>query len=199
VERWAAWLARFIRWPRRRVSGRRRPRGTPMRHLSPRLAAREVLLLPSLVVGPPGLALLVLRAGPLYPLPTGLWRAGSAVDVAPITPAADAHRLPASRAPEHPRLGRRHRPAGPRALQIPPRTRFSIRLSGPSRHCSRLTRRPGMSPRASTLRPLLCLPHLPVPRQSAALHLRWVTPDEHTPGVFAERLSRPCGAPERAS
>ena len=47
-----------------------------------------------------------------------------------------------------------------------------------------------MSPRASTLRPLLCLPHLPVPRQSAALHLRWVTPDEHTPGVFAERLRR---------
>src|SRR2546427_1668565 len=104
------------------------------RHLSPRLAAREVLLLPSLVVGPPRLALLVVRAGPLHPLTPGRWRARLAVDVAPITAAADAHRHPASRAREHPRLGRRHRPGVPRALQVRPRTRSSIRLSGPSRH-----------------------------------------------------------------
>ena len=130
-------LARLIRWPRRRVSGRPRPRGTPMRHLSPRLAAHEVLLLPSLVIGPPRFALLVLRARPLHPLAAGHRRARRAVDVAPVTGAADPHRHPASRAREPPRLGRRHRPGVPRALQVPPRTRSSIRLAGPSRHRDR--------------------------------------------------------------
>jgi hypothetical protein len=168
-------LVRLIRWPRRRVSVRARPRGTPMRHLSPRLAAREVLLLPSLVVGPPRLALLVLLAGPLHPLALGHRRARPAVDVAPITEAADAHRHPASRAREPPRLGRRHRPGVPRALQVRPRTRSSIRLSGsiaPPRPVNQEARdvTPGLHPQ----NPLLCLPHLRAPRQWAPLHLRWV-------------------------
>jgi hypothetical protein len=142
VARWgggslAGSLARFIRWPRRRVSSRARPWGTPLRHLSPRLAAREVLLLPSLVIGPPRLALLVLRARSLHPLPAGHRRAPRAIDVAPITGAADPHRHPASRTREDPCLGRRHRSGVPRALQIRPRTRSSIRLSGPSRHRGR--------------------------------------------------------------
>src|SRR6266545_4030723 len=123
-----------------------------MRHLSPRLAAREVLLLPALVVGPPRLALLVLLAGPLHPLASARRRARLAVDVAPITAVADAHRHPASRAPEHPRLGRRHRPGVPRALQVPPPARSSIRLSGPIAPPRPVTRRPGMLARASTLR-----------------------------------------------
>jgi len=168
-------LGRLIRWPRRRVSGHARLRGTPMRHLSPRLAAREVLLLPSLVVGPPRLALLVLRAGPLHPLASGRRRARLAVNVAPITAAADAHRHPASRAREHPRLGRRHRPGVPRALQVRPRRRSSTRLSGalaPPRPVTKEARdlTPGLHPQE----PLLCLPQLPVPRQSAPLHLPWV-------------------------
>jgi len=50
-----------------------------MRHLFWRLGAREVLLLPPLVVGPPGLAVLVLRAGPPHPLPSGHRRARRAV------------------------------------------------------------------------------------------------------------------------
>ncbi len=157
IDRWGVGalpgsLARLILWPRQRVSGRARPRGTPMRHLSPRLAAREVLLLPSLVIGPPRLALLVLRARPLHPLPAGHRRARRAIEVAPITGAADAHAHPASCAREHPRLGRRHRPGVPRALQIPPRTRSSypvIRSIAPPRP---VTRRPGMLARASTLR-----------------------------------------------
>src|SRR6266700_6583805 len=35
---------------------------------------------------------------------------------------------------------------------------------------------------------LLCLPHLPAPRQPAPRHLQWVTSDEHPPGVSRERL-----------
>ncbi len=51
------------------------------------------------------------------------------------------------------------------------------------------TRRPGMPPGPPPSEPLLlCLPHLPAPRQSAPRHLRWVTSDEHTPGVSRERL-----------
>ena len=47
-----------------------------------------------------------------------------------------------------------------------------------------------MPARASTLSTLLfCLPHLRPPRQRAPRHLRWVTSDEHPPGVSGERLS----------
>ena len=129
-----------------------RLRGTPMRHLSPRLAAGEVLLLSALVIDPPRRAPLVLRPRPLQPLAPGHRRARRTVEVASITAAADADRPPASRAREDSRIGRRHRSGVPRALQVPRRTRSWSRLSGPSRHRSRLTRRPGMRPRASTLR-----------------------------------------------
>jgi len=50
-----------------------------MRHLSSRLAAREVLLLPALVIGPPRRALLVVRPRPLQPLVPGHRRARRAV------------------------------------------------------------------------------------------------------------------------
>ncbi len=68
-------LARLIRGSRRRVSVRPWLSGTPMRHLFWRRGAREVLLLPPLVVGPSGLAVLVLRARPLQPLASGHRRA----------------------------------------------------------------------------------------------------------------------------
>jgi hypothetical protein len=50
---------------------------------------------------------------------------------------------------------------------------------------------PGYQPGPPPSEPLLCLPHLPAPRQSAPRHLRWVTSDAHTPDVSRERLSRP--------
>jgi len=50
-----------------------------MRHLFSRLAVGEVLLLPPLVIGPPGIALLVLLARPLQPLASGHRRARRAV------------------------------------------------------------------------------------------------------------------------
>src|ERR671919_954949 len=124
-----------------------------MRHLSSRLAAGEVLLLPALVIGSPRRALLVLRPRPLQPLAPGHRRARRAVAVAAITPAADAHRPPASRAREDSRLGRRHRSGVLRALQVPRCTRSwsrSIRSLAPPQPGG--PRRPGMRPRASTLR-----------------------------------------------
>ncbi len=51
---------------------------------------------------------------------------------------------------------------------------------------------PGYQPGPPPSEPLLCLPHLPAPRQSAPRHLRWVTSDEHTPGVSRERLRDRC-------
>jgi len=80
------------------VSGRAGLSGTPMRHLFWRLGPREVLLLPSLVVRSPGLAVLVLRAGPLQPLLPRHRPARRTVDVAPVTGATDPHRHPAPRA-----------------------------------------------------------------------------------------------------
>src|SRR6266545_437324 len=166
-----------------------------MRHLSPRLAAREVLLLPALVVGPPRLALLVLLAGPLHPLASARRRARLAVDVAPITAVADAHRHPASRAREHPRLGRRHRPGVPRALQVQPRTRSSIRLSGalaPPRPVTKEARgtSPGLHPQTPAL---LATPSGAEAIGSASPPVgRWVTSHKHTPGVFGERLTLLC-------
>src|SRR5215831_4133841 len=99
-----------------------------MRHLSLRLAAREVLLLSALVIGPPCRALLILRARPLQPLVPGHRRARRAVTMASITPAADVDRSPASRAREDSPLGRRHRSGVPRALQVPRRTRSWARF-----------------------------------------------------------------------
>jgi hypothetical protein len=146
-------LSQLIRWPRRRVSGRARLSGTPMRHLSPCLGPREVLLLPPLVVGPPGPAVLVLRARQLQPLAPGHQRAGRAVDVPSVAGAANAYCHPAPRAREDSRLGIRHRSGVPRALHLPRRARSCIRLSGrfiaPSRP---VTRRSGMRARTSTLR-----------------------------------------------
>jgi hypothetical protein len=163
-------LARLIRWPPRRVSSRGGLRGTPMRHLFSRLGAREVLLLPPLVVGPPGGAVLVLRARPLQPLAPGHRRTGRAVEVPSVTGAADAHRHPAPRAREHSRLGIRHRSGVPRALHLPRRARSCIRLSGRSIAPLRpVTRRSGIRARTSTLSTLPCLPHLPRPRQPARL------------------------------
>src|SRR3990172_8776212 len=53
------------------------------------------------------------------------------------------------------------------------------------------TRRPGIQPGPPPSAPLLlCLPHLRAPKQSAPRHLRWVTSDEHTPGVSRERLRK---------
>ena len=157
-----------------------------MRHLSPRLAAREVLLLPPLVVGPPGLAVLVLRPGPLHPLPPGHRRARRTVDVAPVTGATDAHRPPAPRAREPPRLGRRHRPGVPRALHLWRFARPSIWLTV-DRATAAVTRRPGISPRASTLSGHLVACHSLGHPGNCSGHLRWVTSDEHTPGVSRER------------
>jgi len=50
-----------------------------MRHLFRRLGPREVFLLPPLVIGSPGRAVLVLRPGPLHPFPPGHRRARRAV------------------------------------------------------------------------------------------------------------------------
>src|SRR5882724_177564 len=158
-------LVRIIRGPRRRVSGLAGLSGTPMRHLFWRLDAREVLLLPPLVIGSPGRAVLVLRPGPLHPFPPGHRRARRAVDVAPVTGATDAHRHPAPRAREPPPLGIRHRPGVPRALHRPRFARSSIWFTV-DRATAAVTRRPGMSPRASTLfRTLLRLPQLRPSRQ----------------------------------
>src|SRR3989339_395762 len=126
-----------------------------MRHLFWRLGAREGLLLPSLVVGPHR-------------------RAPRAVDVAPVTGATDAHRPPAPRAREPSRLGRRHRPGVPRALHRPRFARSSSWFTV-DRATAAVTRRPGMSPRASTLfRTPLRLPQLGPARQLLRGHLRWV-------------------------
>src|SRR6266508_1649634 len=46
-----------------------------------------------------------------------------------------------------------------------------------------------MRPRASTLRTPAWLATPSGPTQSAPRHLRWVTSEEHTPGVFRKRLS----------
>ena len=77
----------------------------------------------------PGALCWYCAAGPLQPLAPGHRRARRAVDVAPVTGAADAHRPSASRAREDPRLGRRHRPGVPRALHVPRRARSSIRFT----------------------------------------------------------------------
>ena len=50
--------------------------------------------------------------------------------------------------------------------------------------------------RTSTPRTPPLLATTPAPRQSAPRHLRWVTSDEHTPGVSGERLS---GRPQPAA
>ena len=177
-----------IRWSRRRVSGRAEPSGTPMRHLFSRLAPREIFLLPPLVIGPPRFLALVVHAGALHPLPLGQRRAQRAVAIASITPPADPHRRRAPRTRELPRLGIRHRSGVPsaRAGQGPRCARSSMR-STVNRATAAVTRRSGMSPRAS---PLLS-GHLRASRarQRAPRHERWVTSGEHTPGVFGERLS----------
>ena len=67
-----------------------------------------------------------------------------------------------------------------------------------SRHRGRLTRRPGMSPRASTLSTpaLLATPSRAEAIASASAPAgRWVTSHEHTPGVSRERLSSRGQAP----
>ena len=182
-------LGQLMYWPWRRVFIGARLSGTPMRHLFPRLAAREVLLLPSLVIGPSRLALLVVLAGPLQPLPPGHRRARRAVDVASVTRAADAHVRPASRAREPPRLGRRHRSGVPRALHGPRRARSSTRLSV---HCAAAAGDqearaplPGLHPQHARS---AC--HTFVRRgNSFRRHVRWVTSGEHAPGVSGERLS----------
>jgi hypothetical protein len=117
-----------------------------MRHLFWRLGAREVLLLPPLVIGPSRRAVLVLRPGPLHPLPPGHWRARRAVDVAPVTGAADPYRHPAPRAREPSRLGRRHRPGVPRALHLRRFARSSTWFTVDRATAAAVTRRPGRSP-----------------------------------------------------
>src|SRR5437667_746018 len=89
-------------------------------------------------------------------------------------------------------LTRRHRPGVRRALQVRPRTRSSIRSSGSIAPPRPVTRTPGMSPRASTLRtPAL----LATPSRAEAIGPasppvgRRVTSHEHTPGVSGERPS----------
>ena len=73
-----------------------------------------------------------------------------AVALAPVTGAANAHRRPAPRARELPRLGIRHRTGVPRAGQTPRSARSSMRFTV-DRATAAVTRRPGISPRASTL------------------------------------------------
>jgi hypothetical protein len=166
-----------------------RPRGTPMRHLFWRLGSREVLLLPPLVVGAPGLAVLVLRPSPLHPLPPGHRCASRAVDVPPVTGATDAHRHPAPRARKPPRLGRRHRPGVPRALHLRRFARSSIWFTV-DRATAAVTRRPGLSPGPPPSSGHLFACHSFGHPGNYSGSPRWVTSDEHTPGVSRERLSR---------
>ena len=91
------------------------------------------------------------------------------------------------------REGSEHGPYRKSRFKVRPRTRSSypvIRFYRAT--AARLTRRPGMSPRASTLK---TPPLLATPSRAQAIGFasppvgRWVTSHEHTPGVPSERLS----------